>query len=149
MAQTLPRLSEVMMELMINGQEADLSDFQADELAQAVLISLFSWRKSEVDDGIKAPNRQGWWGDTFAIVQGDRIGSRLWLLQREKLLPDVLRRAQAYAEQSLQWLSEDRIVERVVVEAKHGGTNQLDLHVTCYKPHGERAFDAVFKDVWG
>jgi len=30
------------MELRINGEEADLSDFQADELAQAVLISLFS-----------------------------------------------------------------------------------------------------------
>lgn len=149
MAQTLPHLSEVTMELMINGQEADLSDFQADELAQAVLISLFSWRKSEVDDGIKAPTRQGWWGDTFAVVQGDRIGSRLWLLQREKLLPDVLRRAQAYAEQSLQWLIDDRIVERVVVEAKRGGTDQLDLHVTCYKPQSERAFDAVFKDVWG
>lgn len=29
------------MELMINGREADLSDFEADELAQAVLISLF------------------------------------------------------------------------------------------------------------
>ena len=54
------------MELMINGQEADISNFQADELVQAVLISLFSWRKSEDDDGIKAPKRQGWWGDTFA-----------------------------------------------------------------------------------
>ena len=42
------------MELRINGEEADLSDFQADELAQAVLISLFSCRKSEEDDGIKA-----------------------------------------------------------------------------------------------
>ncbi len=65
------------MELMINGQEADISNFQADELVQAVLISLFSWRKSEDDDGIKAPKRQGWWGDTFASVKGDRIGSRL------------------------------------------------------------------------
>lgn len=74
------------MGLMINGQEAYLSDFQADELAQTVLISLFSWRKSEVDDGIKAPNRQGWWGDTFAIVQGDRIGSRRSVVARISLI---------------------------------------------------------------
>ena len=43
------------MELILNGQTADLSDFEADELAQAVLISLFSWRKSADDDGVKAP----------------------------------------------------------------------------------------------
>ena len=65
------------MELILNGQTADLSDFEADELAQAVLISLFSWRKSADDDGVKAPARQGWWGDTFASISGDRIGSRL------------------------------------------------------------------------
>lgn len=29
------------MELILNGKDADLSDFEADELAQAVLISLF------------------------------------------------------------------------------------------------------------
>ena len=39
------------MELILNGKDADLSDFEADELAQAVLISLFSWRKSAADDG--------------------------------------------------------------------------------------------------
>lgn len=29
------------MELILNGRTADLSDFEADELAQAVLISFF------------------------------------------------------------------------------------------------------------
>ena len=43
------------MELILNGKDADLSDFEADELAQAVLISLFSWRKSAADDGPVAP----------------------------------------------------------------------------------------------
>ncbi len=136
------------MELMINGQEADISNFQADELAQAVLISLFSWRKSEVDDGVKAPDRQGWWGDTFAVVPGDRIGSRLWLLQREKILPLTLQRAEAYATEALQWLIDDKLLERVSVKAERGGNaGQVDLHVVCFKRQGERAFDAVFKDV--
>lgn len=74
------------MDMMLNGKPADISDFEADELAAAVLISLFSWRKSNPDDGVRAPNRQGWWGDTFAHTAGDRIGSRLWLLQRQKIL---------------------------------------------------------------
>lgn len=135
------------MELMINGQEADISNFQADELVQAVQISLFSWRKSEDDDGIKAPKRQGWWGDTFASVQGDRIGSRLWLLQREKVLPSVMRRAEEYAKQALQWLIDDHLVEGIEVRAERGGIERLDLHVVCFKRQSERAFDAVFKDV--
>lgn len=61
------------MDMMLNGKPADISDFEADELAAAVLISLFSWRKSNPDDGVRAPNRQGWWGDTFAQTAGDRI----------------------------------------------------------------------------
>ena len=67
------------MELMINGQEADISNFQADELVQAVLISLFSWRKSEDDDGIKAPKRQGWWGDTFSSCSTRLLHARFVL----------------------------------------------------------------------
>lgn len=135
------------MELQINGKEVDLSDFQADELAQAVLISLFSWRKSELDDGIKAPERQGWWGDSFAQTQGDRIGSRLWLLRREKILPITLQRAEAYATEALQWLIDDRVLESVSVRAERGESGRLNLHVICYKRRSERAFDAVFKDV--
>ena len=95
---------------MLNGKPADISDFEADELAAAVLISLFSWRKSNPDDGVKAPTRQGWWGDTFAEAAGDRIGSRLWLLQRQKVFSTTLRRAEAYAKESLQWLIDDAVV---------------------------------------
>ena len=51
--------TKVSMELILNGKTADISDFEADELAQAVLISLFSWRKSAADDGPVAPYRQG------------------------------------------------------------------------------------------
>ena len=50
------------MECLINGKTADITEYQADELVQATLISLFSWRKSNDDDGVNIPNRQGWWG---------------------------------------------------------------------------------------
>ena len=136
------------MELRVNGQETDITTFQADELAQAVLISLFSWRKSEEDDGIKAPKRQVWWGDTYATVAGDRIGSRLWLLQREKILPLTLQRAEAYAKEALQWMIDDRLVERITVNTVQGAeASQVDLRVVLFKRQSERAFDAVFKDV--
>ena len=136
------------MELLINGQSADLSVFEADELAQAVLISLFSWRRSEDADGVKTPFRQGWWGDSFAEVEGDRIGSRLWLLQRSKLTPAVLRRAEEYAEESLQWLIEDAIVESVEVTAERVGNDRLDLSVVLFKPDDTQALAARFNDIW-
>ena len=136
------------MDMMLNGKPADISDFEADELAAAVLISLFSWRKSNPDDGVKAPNRQGWWGDTFAEVAGDRIGSRLWLLQRQKILPTTLRRAEAYAKEALQWLIDDAVVARIEVSAERSGVDQIALLVTCYRPDDTQALQARFQNVW-
>ncbi|MDO5531430.1 phage GP46 family protein [Sutterella sp.] len=136
------------MELLLNGEVADLSDFEDNELAQAVLISLFSWRKSADDDGVAAPGRMGWWGDSYAQVEGDRIGSRLWLLQREKLTESALRKAEAYAEEALQWLIDDAIVGSVEVMAERGETERLDLSVTLYKPDDTQALSARFQDVW-
>lgn len=136
------------MDMMLNGKSADLSAFEADELAQVVLISLFSWRKSADDDGVAAPNRQGWWGDTYAETAGDRIGSRLWLLQREKVLPAILRKAEEYAQEALQWLVDDQVVGRVDVEAERYGTDGVALNVICYRPDDTQALAARFQDVW-
>ncbi len=133
---------------MLNGKPADISDFEADELAAAVLISLFSWRKSNPDDGARAPNRQGWWGDTFAQTAGDRIGSRLWLLQRQKILSTTLRRAEFYAKEALQWLIDDAVVASIEVSAERSGTDQIALLVTCYRPDDTQALQARFQNVW-
>lgn len=133
---------------MLNGKPADISDFEADELAAAVLISLFSWRKSNPDDGVRAPNRQGWWGDTFAHTVGDRIGSRLWLLQRQKILSTTLRRAEFYAKEALQWLIDDAVVASIEVSAERSGTDQIALLVTCYRPDDTQALQARFQNVW-
>ena len=124
------------MELILNGKDADLSDFEADELAQAVLISLFSWRKSAADDGPVAPYRQGWWGDTFAQETGDRM------------LPQMLRRAEAYAKEALKWLTEDAVVARIEVTAERSDIDQLTLTVVCFKPDDTQALAARFQNVW-
>lgn len=137
------------MELLLNGRISDVSSFEGDELAQAVLISLFSWRRSEDDDGVPSPHRQGWWGDTFAQVRGDRIGSRLWLLQREKVTPSVLRRAEGYAQEALQWLIDDQIAAAVSVRAERGAMDRMDLLVELTKPGDTQKFSARFNDIWG
>lgn len=137
------------MDMMINGQPADVADFMDDSLAQVVLISLFSWRKSNEDDGVVAPNRQGWWGDTFAQVTDDRIGSRLWLLQREKVLPSTMRKAEAYTKEALQWLIDDAVIAKTDVSCERYGTDGIALNVVCYKPDDTQALNARFQNVWG
>lgn len=98
---------------------------QDDGLETAIVISLFTDRRANDDDVLPSggDDRRGWWGDTFAEVDGDRIGSRLWLLAREKQLPEVLVRAKQYAEEALQWLIDDGIARAVYVTAEAVTTN--------------------------
>ena len=87
------------------------------DIKTAVLISLFTDRRAEEDDPLPeaAASKRGWWGDALS---GRRIGSRLWLLSREKQLREVLLRAREYAEESLAWLVADGIARRVTVFAE-------------------------------
>jgi phage gp46-like protein len=95
------------------------SDLASDRgLLTAALLSLFTDRRAEVDDTPPSgdPNdRRGWWADQFAVVQGDRFGSRLWLLDRAKRTNETVLRAKEYAQEALAWMLEDRVVERIDV----------------------------------
>jgi len=135
------------MECFINGRQADVTEYEADELVTAIIISLFSWRRSNDDDGFQVPHRQGCWGDTFATVTNDRIGSRLWLLSRKKITDEVVARAKAYAEEALQWLVDDALAVSVNVEAIREG-QQLALLVEVVKPNDTQSIKARFQNLW-
>lgn len=122
---------------------------ELDELNTAVIISLFSWRRANADDVLpdETADPQGFWGDMFATHQGDRLGSRLWLLSREKLTQETLNRAKEYAQEALQWLIEDAVASRVVVDVERKGLDQLALLVTVYRSAGNVAV-LRFDQVW-
>lgn len=106
-----------------------------DGLETAVIISLFTDRRAEPDDELPAgDDRRGWWGDALAEVPGDRIGSRLWLLSREKQLSRVLPKAREYALEALQWLVEDGVALAVDVTAEIAGPGILGLLVEIRRP---------------
>ena len=87
-------------------------DLLGDEgLQTAVTVSLFTDRVARPDDPLPEylpghySDRRGWWGDLCRENGRSRpIGSRLWLLFREKELPEVVARAREYAAESLSWL---------------------------------------------
>lgn len=140
--------------------EADLQ-LEAGDLAReltlrtAVMLSLFSdARATPVElSRYGDDDPRGWWGDLLAQVDGDRWGSKLWLLEREKQTDETLNRAREYAFDSLRWLSEDGIAERVDVEA--AWMDRLDprfprgflgLGISIEKPAQP---DERFAFVWG
>lgn len=120
-----------------------------DELESAVIISLFTWGRARTDDRLPdyESRRMGWWGDSFASVEGDRIGSRLWLLRREKLTRDTINRAVGYARESLQWLIDSGVASAVDVQAERRGADGLALLITITRDD-RTARTLTFENIW-
>jgi len=107
-------------------------------LKTAVIISLFTDRQAETGDVLpdESTNRRGHWGDAMATVDGDRIGSRLWLLDREKQTSETRNRAREYAIEALQWLIDDGVAATVDVAAAWLNTGELGLSIDIMRPDG-------------
>ncbi|MCO7569362.1 phage GP46 family protein [Pseudomonas chlororaphis] len=106
-----------------------------DDLASSVLISLFTDRLA--DDADIPPDgsndRRGWWGDADEEV---KIGSRLWLLDREKLTPAVANTAKIYMEEALQWLIDDQVALAISVATVIAGGSRLNSIITVTHSDG-------------
>jgi phage gp46-like protein len=84
----------------------------------AVLLSLFTDRLAEPDDVLpdsQSSDRRGWWADTNS-PEGP-LGSKLWLLVREKVTETVRVRAEQYAAEALQWMVDDDVADSITVAA--------------------------------
>lgn len=122
------------------------SDLQSDAgLKTAVLISLFTDRRAAVDDVLPVPGEEqrGWWGSEYLSRP---LGSRLWLLEREKQTQEVLNRAREYAKESLHWMIEDGVALGIDVQASFPVMGWLLLVVRIRKPAGEEVFR--FQRLW-
>jgi phage gp46-like protein len=115
-----------------------------DGFETAVMLSLFTDRQAEANDVLPdgQTDRRGWWGDAFPAVEGDKIGSRLWLLSREKDTATALRRAKDYATEALAWMVEDRAATSVEVTtasvpAREAGRNWLVMTIVIQRPKAD------------
>jgi len=118
-------------------------------LTTAVLLSLFLDRRAEADDVPPSgdPNdRRGWWADQFAEVEGDRIGSRLWLLDRSKATRETALRAKQYVTEALQWMLDDKVVASIDVTVEMTKTALL-IGVGLNRP-GRDAVSFRFSSKW-
>ena len=134
--------------VVIDGQAVNLGLDSDNPLLRAVVVSLFTWRRANPDDSLPGNQRMGWWGDSFPVVENDRIGSRLWLLIRAKMLPETVLRAKEYAEEALKWLVEDGVATRVIVVVERQGMDRLALNVQIYRSDGHAPIDLRFANIW-
>lgn len=114
----------------LDGAPLGLARSKLEEMA---LISLFTWREAAASDGIAPPNRKGWWGDAVAWLPGDRIGSRLWLLQRRKLTPETLAFARDLTFEALDWMRQPRpdggasLVVDIQVDVRRASLERIEI----------------------
>lgn len=118
-------------------------------LETAVLLSIFTDRRAQPDDvppsGDPA-DRRGWWADELADVEGDLIGSRLWLLDRSVNNNETARRAEEYVREALAWMVDDRVVSSIDVQIDTTPTGLL-IGLTLQRP-GRDAVSFRFAHVW-
>lgn len=108
---------------------------QGSDLFTAVIISLFTDATAVaadvIPDGTNDP--RGWWGD---LGQDRPIGSKLWLLDRAKLTPQLASQAKDYATDALKWLIDDGVAASVTVTTQITPPAMLAMQVVIAQPSG-------------
>lgn len=84
-----------------NGDLSGVNNFKT-----AIEVSLFSDARADSNEVFLPQARRGWMGDLNSRIEGQSYGSKLWLLQQERLTQTTLNKAINYARLSLQWLIE-------------------------------------------
>lgn len=121
-----------------------------DGLRTAMLISLFTDARAGDDDRLpdEGADPRGWWGNAFKPGDDapEELGSKLWLLSREKLTAANVERGRAYAADALAWLKRAGIVSALTVRAAAVSGQMLAIAVEVERPEGPAR--QVYDFVW-
>jgi phage gp46-like protein len=103
-------------------------------LLSALLISIFTDRQANESDPVPdgTSDRRGWWGDDYG---GDGpIGSRIWLVEGEKMIPGSLRRVRTYLDEATKWFVEDGIAAEIRIEVMMARVDALGAKIAVLSP---------------
>lgn len=135
-------MADAAMVMTENGGALLLSGFDLerdDSLQTAVIISLFTDRRAspeQIPAELPQDDLRGYWGDIANATPSDQTGSLLWLLAREKQLPQIIGRAQQYCREALAWMVEDLVATRVEVTAEFAAQGWMLILVDIFRPTG-------------
>ncbi|CAB1208889.1 phage GP46 family protein [Serratia marcescens] len=131
--------------LVAEWREGNGDLINGDDLQTAMIISLFTDRVARDDDDIDGADRRGWWGD---MGEDYNIGSRLWLLRRQKLTQAVAQKAEDYAREALQWLISDGVVSSFTIATQIVYPRRLNMVIRYQRPGNGDRTDMRFFWVW-
>ena len=140
-------MSDQPLIISVDGVAINTGMRPPDPLVRAVVVSLFTWRRAQAGDQLPTAELNGWWGDTYADLAGDQIGSRLWLLSRSRLDAPTVARAKDYAAEALQWLLDDGVASQVDVTTARVGLDRLLINVVITRGGGQ-SLDLRFENAW-
>lgn len=119
-------------DIVFNGSSLEIDD----GLETSAIVSIFTDRRAYADDPLpeESGDRRGWWGDAVPRTESDRIGSRMWLLHREKQTEHVRYRAEEYAREACGWIIEDGIADASSATAEWLAMGMLGISITVQRP---------------
>lgn len=122
------------------------------DLETAFIVSLMTDALADVDEVLPDPtddDRRGWWADWQAkdIWNAPPIGSRLWLLKREKWTEEVRLRAEDYIREALQWFLDENIGTRLDVTAVRTRMEVIEVTVVAYRGPA-RLVELRYQTLW-
>lgn len=110
-------------------------------LKSAIWQSLATDRRALPSDNVVGDLR-GFWGDSYRKTP---IGSRLWLLGREKTINETLLKAEDYARESLQWLIDENIADSLDIRVAWRGGGVLDMFIGVEKDKKHNTFNYLWE----
>ena len=135
MADAAMVMSEFGGDLVLFGFDLERDD----GLETAVIISLFTDRRAsaeQIPPEYPQDDLRGYWGDITNASATDQTGSLLWLLAREKQLPQILSRAEQYCREALAWMIDDMVATKISVVASFYSLGVMLLEINIDRPTG-------------
>lgn len=143
-------MSDIALVLKDNCYDLNVVDNDLEEdkgLETAVSISLFTDKRvTEEELPELETDQRGWWGDMFPQIDLDKIGSRLWTIDREKTTVETLRRSEELCKEALNWMLEDGLASAIKVQSEYNDTKQLNISVEISRPDRESERYSVLWD---
>lgn len=131
----------VLFDLQI-GSDGDI--LTEDQLDTAIFVSLFSDARASSYEIVKPQFRRGSVID-LELEPGESFGSKLWLLEQERLTPAVLVKAADFAKKSLDWMTRDQIASSVAARGLIDGQVAV-LNIDLRKPNSRS--ESKFVGLW-
>lgn len=128
---------------VINGELAMGSDLES-----AVIISLFTWARAKPEEVPEGAPRYGWFGDKIDGDNADSMGSKLYLLKREKITEDTISQAKEYIQAALAWLIDDGIASEVNVDLERNKNDRNRVDGIIVIRRGDVSNTMRFDDLW-